>query len=71
MAKVLEVMITTCFRTHIYRWNNEVRRQAKGGAIGLRATGSVARATMDWWIREFRKRLEAAGIKVWLLKKVC
>ena len=57
------------FSNHFYKWKNAVRRQRKGGAIGLRATGSLARITMDFWIECFKEKLSKAGIEVWHLKK--
>ena len=62
-------MVKTTFRTHHYKWRGEVRRQTKGGAIGLRATGSLARNTMDTWIQEFRDLLESQGVEIILLEK--
>ena len=69
MAKVLECMIGATFRNHYYKWNNQLRRQAKGGAIGLRATGSLAKTTMDKWIPDSKGKIERARIWVWLLEK--
>ena len=47
MAKVVEVMINACFESHIYKWDITIRRQKVGGAIGGRATGALAKITMD------------------------
>ena len=47
MAKVVEVMIKACFESHMYKWGDTFRRQRSGGAIGLRATGALAKVTMD------------------------
>ena len=69
MAKVVECMVNVCFESHIYRWNDTVKRQKKGGAIGLRATGSLAKVTMDHWIEVFRRKLTDLDMRVWLLKK--
>ena len=68
MANVLECMILACFENHIYKFGSEVRGQRAGGAIGLRATGSLAKVTMDW-IEKHRERLNDLGINIWLLKK--
>ena len=40
-----------------------------GGPIGLKATGYVARLTMDRWIQLFRQKLEDHGLIIKLLKK--
>ena len=44
-------------------------RQKKGGAIGLKATGTIARVAMEDWIRNFRKKISEAGMTVHLLTK--
>ena len=49
--------------------DNKIRRQKVGGAIGLRATGALAKITMDQWIELFAERLNSAGMTTWLLKK--
>ena len=69
MSEVLESATMATFNNHFYKWNNSILRQKKGGAIGLRATGSLARITMDQWLQEFRKLAERAGIEFWPLKK--
>ena len=68
-AKVLQIMITTTFKTHHYKFNNKTYKQKTGGPIGLKATGYVVRATMDDWIEQFRKKLDKLGVKVHLLTK--
>ena len=57
------------FKNHFYKLDNQIRKQQTGGATGLRATGSLSRVTMDKWITEFRRKVESAGAKKWLLKK--
>ena len=41
----------------------------RGGAIGLRLTGVVARIVMDSWERRFLNTLAKAEIKVYLMRK--
>ena len=45
-------------------FNNEVRKQEEGGAIGLNLTGTLAQVFMIWWDREVRRRLASVGINV-------
>ena len=66
---MLEKMVETCFENHFYRWKGNVHRQAKGGPIGLRATGVCAKAVMDSWLRKFRTILEENNIRVFALTK--
>ena len=44
-------------------------RQKKGGPIGLRASGSVAKVAMEDWLKKFEKRVKELGIEVFLLRK--
>ena len=69
LGKVMEIMITTTFGHHYYKWGADVLRQVTGGAIGLRATGSVARRVMAHFLAEYKKVLEDNGIRVYLLRK--
>ena len=69
LGKVVEVAVKTTFHTHFYQWGGKIYRQKKGGAIGLRATGTVAKVAMEVWIRTFKAILIAAGVKVYLLSK--
>ena len=50
MSKIVQV----CFSNHLYRWNGEVRQQAKGGPKGLRGTGVFAKIVMYDWLSKFR-----------------
>ena len=47
---------------HDYTFNNEIRKQSKGGPIGLDLTGSIAQIFMIWWNKELRRRLELLEI---------
>ena len=46
-----------------------VRKQAKGGAIGLELTGVLAQIFMVWWDREFTARVERLGIPLYMYKR--
>ena len=69
MEKVVEVAVNTTFETHFYQWGGQLYRQRRGGAIGLKATGTAAKVAMEDWIIRLHKLLEAQGIQVYLLTK--
>ena len=69
LGKVLEIAVKTTFSNHIYLFHNRLFRQGKGGPIGLRLTGVVARLVMDSWARLFLSTLDLNNIKVHLFKK--
>ena len=50
LARVVQTLIETTFNTHVYKWAGKVYKQRKGGPIGLRASGSLAKAAMEDWI---------------------
>ena len=69
LAAVVEQMVIATFSTHLYKWAGQIHLQRKGGPIGLRATGSMAKASMEDWIRRFQDKLEGMGLKIHLLVK--
>ena len=49
-------------KNHVYAFNNEIRKQTKGGPIGLKLTVVLAQIFMIWWDQEFASRLKEVGI---------
>ena len=50
LSKVVQVALEATFSNHIYQCQNNLYRQCKGGGIGARITGVVARVVMDLWM---------------------
>ena len=46
VAQALGVAMKTVLKNHIFRFNNEIRKQMNGGAIGVKAAGDVANLFM-------------------------
>ena len=69
MAKVTEILVRVTFGEHYYKWGSRLKKQRKGGAIGLHGTGSVARTMMDIWIERYGVLLGEHGVSVHLLQK--
>ena len=69
VANVLEIAICSMFSNHVYRYGGRIYKQTKGGPIGLRLTGVVARVVMDRWARKFTNHLRQAQIVLQLLVK--
>ena len=69
MAKAIEVAINTVMRGHVYKFNNVIKQQKVGGAIGLELTGEIAGVFMCWWDRCLKKRLAEEGIKLAVYKR--
>ena len=47
VGKLVQIVVRATFETHFYRWGPRIYRQVKGGAIGLKATGVVAKVAME------------------------
>ena len=50
LSKVVQIALETTFSNHIYQCQNVLYCQVKGGGIGARITGVVARVVMDLWM---------------------
>ena len=57
MKEGLKVALNVIMKNHVYNFNNEMRKQEEGGAIGMDLTGSVANIFMTWRDKELLKRL--------------
>ena len=57
LAEALGAAMETILRNHIFRFNDEIRKQVTGGAIGVKAAGDIAALFMCWWDEEFLKRV--------------
>ena len=49
-------------KNHVFTFDNEIRKQTKGGPIGLKLTGVLAQVFMIWWDKEFAARLDEMAI---------
>ncbi|KAL9976409.1 hypothetical protein ACROYT_G013708 [Oculina patagonica] len=62
LREALHVALSVIMKNHVYTFNNEIKKQTKGGPIGLKLTGVLAQIFMIWWDREFACRLKVVGI---------
>ena len=62
--KVVQVILKTTYDPHYYKFRGKIYRQAKGGAISLGATGSLARIMMDIRMQLFMNDCERLGIPI-------
>lgn len=69
MAKCLELMIIASMTNHTYLFNDTVRLQTKGGAIGLEVTQALARLYMLWWDQKFLDVANRAGFEIQMYKR--
>ena len=69
IKEALKIVLHLIMDNHMYHFNNVLRKQVKGGAIGLDLTEVIARIFMSWWDRELLKRLTNLGCKIHLYKR--
>ena len=69
LTEAMRVALLFIMKNHVYTFDGTVRKQAKGGAIGLELTGVLAQIFMVWWDREFKTRVETLGIPLYMYKR--
>ena len=62
-------MVQMVFETHFYRWDGRIFHQARGGPIGLRLSGVIAKVAMECWLAKMSSRMEKFGMRKLLLYK--
>ena len=65
----LQIAIKYIMNNHIYKFDDCIKKQEKGGPIGLELTGELAGIFMSWWDRQLLTKLDKLGIKVLLYKR--
>ena len=69
LTEALKIVLSVIMKNHIYNFNNEMRRQKEGGAIGMDITGELAKVFMVWWDKQFLQKLRSLGIDPSLYKR--
>jgi hypothetical protein len=65
LAMVICQSASFVMKNHVYSTEDILRKQSKGGAIGLRMTGEIARIVMIEYDSILRARLAELGIEEW------
>ena len=68
-ARMVEIGLVQVMTNNVYKFGGDIRIQKEGGAIGVRATGDVAKAVMVDWDSKFNERLEKILTKPLLYKR--
>ena len=69
MKKVFKIALELLLQKHCYRFNGEIKKQKKGGPIGLDITGVIAKIFMCWWDERLLEGIRKAKIEVFLYKR--
>ena len=56
LKEALRVVLTVIMKNHVYTFDGQIRKQIRGGPIGLKLTGVLAQIFMIWWDGEFTRR---------------
>ena len=64
VVEALRIVLLTILQSHTYEFAGILKRQRKGGPIGLELTGVVAQVFMVWWDRQFIERLNQINVKL-------
>ena len=62
-GKALQIMLNLCMSNHLYQFENEYRKQKKGGPIGLKLTGEIADCLMLDWDKKLLEKLKNLKMK--------
>ena len=62
LVKCIEIMIMSSLENHVYKFGDQIRKQSKGGPIGLALTGEIAECYMINWDKEFLERLKSVDM---------
>ena len=62
IIRALHIAIKFIMNNHTYTFGNQIRKQTKGGPIGLDITGAIAQIYLIWWAEELKTRLSNHGI---------
>ena len=63
LGKALEIGVKAVMQNNVYRFADEIRVQEKGGAIGVKMTGDLAKAVMVPWDKQFVEKLARLEIR--------
>ena len=63
-VEAVRIVLKVLLETHTYEFAEVIKRQRKGGPIGMELTGVVAQIFMVWWDKEFVRRLNDVNIRL-------
>ena len=69
LTEARRVVLIFIMKNYVYKFDGTVRKQAKGGTIGLELTGVLAQIFMVWWDRDFKTRVERLVIPLYMYKR--
>ena len=69
LTEALKIGLEYIMEHHVYQFDNVIKHQENGGAIGVELTGVLANVFMRWWDVQFKEKLEKYGINIIAYKR--
>ena len=69
MAQALRIAVTFIMTNHLYEFDDKIKRQNSGGAIGLELTGDLAQIYLMWYDTQLKRKIEEKGAHILLYKR--
>ena len=69
IKEAFKIALELLLQKHCYSFNGEIKKQEKGGPIGLDITGVVAKIFMCWWDEKLLEGIRKAKLNVFLYKR--
>ena len=69
LAEALKVAILFVMKNHLYKCCGEIRKQSKGGPIGLELTGDLAQILMIWFDEQLKQRITEEGHEAFMYER--
>ena len=69
LKEAFRAVLLVIMTNHTYEFDKVIRKQTKGGPIGMDLTGTIAKIYMKWWDRQLLAKFEELGIRVKLYKR--
>ena len=69
VTESLKVGLSYVMKNHVYLFDGGMRKQIKGGPIGLKLTGTLAQVFMVWWDGKFREKIGSLNMEILLYKR--
>ena len=63
-VEAMRVVLKALLEKHTYEFAGTIKRQTKGGAIGMELTGVLAQIFMVWWDKQFKTKLEQINVRL-------
>ena len=69
MIEAMKIALTFVMKNHVYKFDDELKQQNKGGPIGLELTGVIAQILMSWWDERLIEKMKANNMNVWVYSR--